>query len=193
MALITWIVTNVTSILLPFRLSSPFYRWAYALPAHETYEALTNNWSSGCNPHLYYALPILFAYEIIGLAATAVGVYRRCHFAVIAEEAAEEVMRLRVEMALKLDSERGGNLGLRGEESNANGLQLEANGELSVSKTRTTNLQKNMPERMMTMAEETNEADLEREIEELGSEIVRMETRASQGGNLGPSFKLVGS
>lgn len=88
MALISWIITNVTSIVLPFSLSPSFYRWAYALPAHEAYEALTDNWSSGCNPHLYYALPILFAYEIIGLAATSVGVYRRCHFAAVAEVAA---------------------------------------------------------------------------------------------------------
>ncbi|KFZ14597.1 hypothetical protein V502_06000 [Pseudogymnoascus sp. VKM F-4520 (FW-2644)] len=193
MALISWIVTNVTSILLPFSLSPSFYRWAYALPAHEAYEALTNNWSSGCNPHLYYALPILFAYEIIGLAATAVGVYRRCHFAVVAEEAAQEAMRLRMEVTLKLEHERSGYLGLSYDESNANGLQKDANGVPSVSKAGITSLQKNIPNKLRTMAEEKNRADMETAIEELGNEIVRMETRASQGANLGPSFRLVGS
>ncbi|KFZ02651.1 hypothetical protein V500_00041 [Pseudogymnoascus sp. VKM F-4518 (FW-2643)] len=175
MALISWIVTNVTSILLPFSLSPSFYRWAYALPAHEAYEALTNNWSSGCNPHLYYALPILFAYEIIGLAATA------------------EAMRLRMEVTFKLEHERSGYLGLSYDESNANGLQKDANGGPSVSKAGITSLQKNIPNKMRTMAEEKNRADMETAIEELGNEIVRMETRASQGANLGPSFRLVGS
>ncbi|OBT75369.1 hypothetical protein VF21_04709 [Pseudogymnoascus sp. 05NY08] len=163
MALISWIITNVTSILLPFSLSPSFYRWAYALPAHEAYEALTNNWSSGCNPHLYYALPIL-----------------RCHFAVVAEEAAQEVMRLRIEVALKVERERGGHLEPRNDESKANGLHQDANGEPSVSETRTTDIQKNILKRTRNMAEDKNMADMETEIEQLGSEIVRMETRANQ-------------
>ncbi|OBT56128.1 hypothetical protein VE04_02790 [Pseudogymnoascus sp. 24MN13] len=193
MALISWIITNVTSILLPFSLSPSFYRWAYALPAHEAYEALTNNWSSGCNPHLYYALPILFAYEVIGLAATAIGVYRRCHFAVVAEEAAQEAMRLRIEVALKLEREPNDHLGPSDDESKANGLQQDSNGEPSVLNTSTTDLQKNMPKEMGNTAEEKNREDMETEIDELRSEIVRMETQASQGGNVGPSFRLVGT
>ncbi|OBT68616.1 hypothetical protein VE03_01806 [Pseudogymnoascus sp. 23342-1-I1] len=178
MALISWIITNITSILLPFSLSSPFYRWAYALPAHEAYEALTNNWSSGCNPHLYYALPILFAYEMIGLAATAVGVYKRCHFAIVTEEAAQEAMRLRMEVALKHEHARSGHLVLSNDGSNTNGLQQDASDNPSISKIR-------------TLAEDKNKSDMETEIEELGNEIARMETRATQGGNLGPSFKLI--
>ncbi|KFZ14222.1 hypothetical protein V501_03361 [Pseudogymnoascus sp. VKM F-4519 (FW-2642)] len=193
MALISWIITNVTSILLPFSLSPSFYRWAYALPAHEAYEALTNNWSSGCNPHLYYALPILFAYEVIGLAATAIGVYRRCHFAVVAEEAAQDAMRLRIEVALKLEREQNDHLGPSDDESKACGLQQDANGEPSVLNTSTTDLQKNMPKGMRNTAENKNRADMETKIEELRIEIVRMETQASHGGNVGPSFRLVGS
>ncbi|KFY72191.1 hypothetical protein V499_07658 [Pseudogymnoascus sp. VKM F-103] len=193
MALISWIITNVTSILLPFSLSPSFYRWAYALPAHEAYEALTNNWSSGCNPHLHYALPILFAYEVIGLVATAIGVYRRCHFAVVAEEAAQEAMRLRIEVALKLEREPNDHLGPSDDGSKANGLQQDSNGEPSVLNTSTTDLQKNMPKEMRNTAEDKNRADMETEIDELRSEIVRMETQASQGGNLGPSFRLVGT
>lgn len=100
MVLISWIVTNVTSILIPFSLTSPFYRWAYALPAHEAYELLTDNWSGGCNPHIHFGLPILLAYEIIGLFFTSVGVYRRCHFAVKAREAAEEAARAEKEPSM---------------------------------------------------------------------------------------------
>lgn len=176
MALITWIVTNVTSILIPFSLSSQFYRWAYALPAHEAYEALTDNWSGGCNPHLHYALPILFAYEIIGLFFTSVGVYRRCHFAVVAEEAAQEVIRLRVEVAMKLEREHNGPL-VSGKDDN---------GDLKMV---TTSIQNGMQRE----AENENKQNLEREIDELDNEIVRMETWASKTENLGPSFRLVGS
>jgi hypothetical protein len=43
------------------------------------------------------------------------------------------------------------------------------------------------------MAEVKNRADMEADIEELGNKIASIETRASQGGNLGPSFRLVGS
>ncbi|KFY37741.1 hypothetical protein V495_07000 [Pseudogymnoascus sp. VKM F-4514 (FW-929)] len=193
MALITWIITNVTSILLPFSLSHSFYRWAYALPAHEAYEALTDNWSSGCNPHLYYALPILFAYEIIGLAATAVGVYRRCHFAVVAEEAGEEAIRLRLEVALKVERERSGTLKPSYDENNTNDLPQDTNDGASVSKARLTSLHTDVPKETRTMAEVKNRADMEADIEGLGKEIVRIETRASRGGNLGPSFRLVGS
>ncbi|KFY03852.1 hypothetical protein O988_01161 [Pseudogymnoascus sp. VKM F-3808] len=193
MALISWIIANVTSILLPFSLSHPFYRWAYALPAHEAYEALTNNWSSGCNPHLYYALPILFAYEVIGIVATAVGVYKRCHFAVVAEEAAQEAIRLRLEVALKIERERSGNVIPSYGENNANGLQQDTNDGASISKARSTSLQTDVPKETRTMEEVKNRTDMETDIEELGNKIASIETRASQGGNLGPSFRLVGS
>ena len=75
MALITQVVFNVTSILLPFELSPAFYRWAYAVPAHEVYQVLVDIWSSGCNPQLSYALPILFALELIGLVLSSLGVF----------------------------------------------------------------------------------------------------------------------
>ncbi|KAJ5455665.1 uncharacterized protein N7458_003929 [Penicillium daleae] len=83
MALISWIVLNVTSILLPFELSPGFYKWGYALPAHSVFNVLIDIWSGGCNPQLFYGLPVLFVYEICGLALSTLGVYRRCHYAMI--------------------------------------------------------------------------------------------------------------
>jgi len=103
MSLISWIVFNVTSILVPFDLSPRFYRWAYAMPAHEVYQTLVDIWSRGCNPRLHIALPILFAWELLGLCFSALGVYRRCHYAVLAAEAQENAFRSRVEAAVAFE------------------------------------------------------------------------------------------
>jgi hypothetical protein len=103
MLLITWIVFNVTSILIPFELSPRFYRWSYAMPAHAVYQILIDIWSTGCNPQLSYALPILFVFEILGLLLSVVGVYRRCHYAVIAGEAAEAAFNDRVAVAMAFE------------------------------------------------------------------------------------------
>jgi hypothetical protein len=93
MALITWIVLNVTSILLPFELSPAFYQWGYALPAHALYQILIDIWSGGCNPQLDYALPVLFAYELSSLALSCIGVYRRSHLAFVANEGEEKKLQ----------------------------------------------------------------------------------------------------
>ncbi|KAL2213879.1 hypothetical protein CC79DRAFT_1362667 [Sarocladium strictum] len=194
MMLITWIVTNVTSIILPFALSSPFYRWGYALPAHAVYEILTDNWSSGCNPHLHFALPILFAYEVIGLVLTTIGVYRRCHLAVEAEEAGQEAMRLRVEVAVKKEREQARLEILNDLGNNEQGSSRETGDVLARSRTRRSSYREGPPsERDPAQTEKDNEESLERNIESMDNEIVRMETYASQGRNLGPSFRLVGS
>jgi hypothetical protein len=110
MLLITWIIFNVSSILVPFELSPGFYRWSYAMPAHEVFQTLIHIWSKGCNPQIYYALPTLFVLELVGLLLGVVGVYRRCHYAVVVEEAADAAFRDRVAVALatekRLDAER---------------------------------------------------------------------------------------
>ncbi|PWY69103.1 nitrosoguanidine resistance protein SNG1 [Aspergillus heteromorphus CBS 117.55] len=85
MALISWIVVNVTSILLPFELQPMFYKGGYALPAHAAFQVLVDVWSGGCNPLLGYAVPVMLAYEVLGVLGSVVGVYRRAHFAVLAE------------------------------------------------------------------------------------------------------------
>jgi len=100
MALVSWMVLNVTSILLPFELSPGFYKWGYALPAHGVFNALIDIWSRGCNPQLYYALPVLFVYEILGLILSSIGVYRRSHYAVIKQEMEEKQLQERIAAAV---------------------------------------------------------------------------------------------
>lgn len=100
MALITWIVTNVTSILLQFELLPGFYKVGFGLPAHAVFQVLINIWSGGCNPLLYYALPVLFVYEILGVIFSSIGVYRRAHYASIKAETEEKACEERVAAAL---------------------------------------------------------------------------------------------
>lgn len=100
MALICWIVLNVTSILLPFELAPGFYKWGYALPAHSIFNTLIDIWSHGCNPVLDYALPVLFAYEVVALCLSSLGVYRRAHYSSIKQEADEKAFQERVAAAI---------------------------------------------------------------------------------------------
>ncbi|PNY29191.1 Nitrosoguanidine resistance protein SNG1 [Tolypocladium capitatum] len=188
MALIAWVAMNVTSIVFPFDLSSPFYRLGYALPAHAAYEVLTDIWSGGCNPHLQSALPILFAYELSGILWTGLGVYRRCHYAVITEEAAQEAVRMRVEAALKLEREHDRRLG---RENIDESVREDENGESSRADENAGDF--NRRTQRDKEAEEADRQQAERELEELGGEIERMETRATRMANFGPSFYLVGT
>ncbi|KAI2714352.1 hypothetical protein CBS147354_7521 [Penicillium roqueforti] len=100
MALISWVVSNVTSILLPFELAPAFYKLGFALPAHSVFQVLIDIWSSGCNPQLYFALPILFVYEILGITSSSIGVYRRAHYACIEQEIEEKACKERVTAAI---------------------------------------------------------------------------------------------
>jgi hypothetical protein len=106
MALISWVILNVTSILLPFELSPGWYRVGYLFPAHAVYQTLTDIWSRGCNPHLDYALPVMFAWWVLTLAGAAVGVYRRCHYATLAVEAEARALKERVEAAVNFERVR---------------------------------------------------------------------------------------
>lgn len=74
---LTWVIANVTSTIYPFDLSPGFYRVGYALPAHEIYSVLVTIWSEGCNDCLYRALPILFAWEGVSVAAAIGGMFYR--------------------------------------------------------------------------------------------------------------------
>ncbi|KAJ5938074.1 hypothetical protein N7454_004416 [Penicillium verhagenii] len=100
MALITWVVLNVTSILLPFELSPAFFQVGYAIPGHSVFQILIDIWSGGCNPQLNYALPVMFAYEIVSLTLSSIGVYRRAHYASIKQEGDERSMQQRIEAAI---------------------------------------------------------------------------------------------
>ncbi|KAK6070470.1 nitrosoguanidine resistance protein [Seiridium cupressi] len=106
MALISWTVMNVTSILLPLELSPDFYRIGYMFPAHEVYETLLDIWSRGCNLHLRYSLPILFAWEILGFILSALGVLRRSHYATLAEEKQEKQFNERLNAAIEFGRHR---------------------------------------------------------------------------------------
>jgi hypothetical protein len=106
MALITWVVLNVASVLLPFELSSPFYKWGYAIPAHCLYQILVDIWSSGCNPVLYYALPVLFAYEVSSSILCAIGVHRRCHYAMVKQDQDAEALQVRIDAAVRFEMKK---------------------------------------------------------------------------------------
>ncbi|KAJ9136519.1 putative Nitrosoguanidine resistance protein SNG1 [Pleurostoma richardsiae] len=106
MALISWVIFNVTSILLPFELCPGFYRIGYAAPAHEVYQVLIDIWSRGCNPQLYYALPIMFTWEVAGVCLSALGVYRRCHYTTLAEQDQEKKFKERLDAAMEFERKR---------------------------------------------------------------------------------------
>lgn len=106
MCLISWMMLNSTSILLPFELSAAFYKWGYALPAHSVFNVLIDIWSGGCNPQLDYGLPVLFGYEIVGLVLSSIGVYRRAHYAVIKQEKDEKDLEERITAAIARREDR---------------------------------------------------------------------------------------
>lgn len=78
---LTWMILNVSSTISPFELNPGFYRWGYALPAHETYQILVQIWSHGCNNQLHIALPILFSWWVIGIVLVVYATYYRCNAA----------------------------------------------------------------------------------------------------------------
>jgi hypothetical protein len=184
MALIAWVVLNVTSILTPFELSSGFYRWAYAMPAHEVFQVLIDIWSRGCNPQLHYALPILFALEVSGLFLSALGVYRRCHYAVLAAEAQEAGFQGRVETALALERKRDQD---RREQEASQGA---AEGVAEADNRASDGAEKEMDVGNIEEAEgQKDRAEIADMIRKEDSEIHREETRAGRC-NFGPSFDL---
>ncbi|KAI3398257.1 hypothetical protein diail_9595 [Diaporthe ilicicola] len=181
MALISWVLFNVTSVLLPFELSPGFFRVGYAAPAHEVYQVLIDIWSRGCNPKLYYALPILFAWWVWGLVASALGVYRRCHYAVIHEQKEARQFQERLDAAVQFERQKG----------------MEPKGQDTRSRTRS-------PVRPVAatvsdekQATEAAESDDPRMREQLAGTIRREESRARREQaredrtcSFGPAFSL---
>lgn len=90
---LTWVIINVGSTISPFELNPGFFRWGYALPAHEVYQVLVQIWSDGCQDQSYRALPILFSWWIVGLATVIYATYYRCQTALKAKSEAEAVKR----------------------------------------------------------------------------------------------------
>ncbi|KAK0741541.1 hypothetical protein B0T18DRAFT_432634 [Schizothecium vesticola] len=106
MALIAWIIINVTSVILPLELSAAFYRVGYAMPAHTVFNTMLDIWSRGCNPTLRYSLPTLFAWEVATFGLSALGVLRRCHCAVLGEERQAREFKERVDAAVAFEMAR---------------------------------------------------------------------------------------
>ncbi|OQV06165.1 hypothetical protein CLAIMM_10780 [Cladophialophora immunda] len=79
--ILTWIVLNLSSSVSPLELNPTFYHWGYALPDNEAYSLLTDIWSHGAVPVLHRALPILFAWLLVGASAAIFGHFRRCRHA----------------------------------------------------------------------------------------------------------------
>jgi hypothetical protein len=174
MALISWVVFNVTSILLPFSLSPAFYSYGYVFPAHEVYQILLDIWSRGCNPTLHYALPILFALEVSGLFISALGIYRRCHYAVVKEENEKKAFQNHLDTALAFELSKRSEERTQRRESMVQGVESDEKTE-------------------RTEADE--ERDVERDREELAqvitradNELRRAQTSASRGISFGPAF-----
>ncbi|KAG9682430.1 hypothetical protein KCU95_g14298, partial [Aureobasidium melanogenum] len=90
---LTWVILNVTSTIWPFELAPGFYRWGYALPAHEVWQVLIQIWSGGAVDRLYQALPILFTWEIVFLPLAVVALNHRCAVAEREHKAMEEERR----------------------------------------------------------------------------------------------------
>ncbi|KAE9974518.1 hypothetical protein EG328_003788 [Venturia inaequalis] len=176
MALISWVILNVTSILLPFELSPGFYKYAYVFPAHEVYQILLDIWSRGCNPQLHFALPVLFALELSGLFISALGIHRRCHYATIREENEGKAFQDRVDDALAFE------LGKRGQDR-------LARRESVVQSTHNTE----KTEVVEKTGVEEEQVDVEKDRAELSNIISRTDDRARReqplsGISFGPAF-----
>ena len=79
--IITWIFLNISATISPFESTPGFYWWGYALPAYSTYEILTYVWSDGPAPELHRALPIMFAWWLVGLASSTLAHRSKCRLA----------------------------------------------------------------------------------------------------------------
>jgi hypothetical protein len=164
MALISWIVFNVTSILLPLDLSPGFYKIGYMFPAYEAYQVLVDIWSGGCNPQLQHALPVMIAWELIGVVLGGLGIFRRCHFASLAEEEKTREFNERLEAAL--DSEKKREREIREAEVEPKAAEIT------------------------TRIEKKGRQELTEVIKAEENQIYREQRRASKACNFGPSFDL---
>jgi flagellar biosynthesis GTPase FlhF len=153
------------------------------MPAHEVYQVLVDIWSGGCNPQLRYALPILFSWEVIGLAFSTLGVYRRCHYAVIAEEAQENAFNERLNTAMAFEKKR--------DEERKKELMVEMK-EKRGSESPTFESQEERDDRIQV--EEKEQEDVREELTSVirneNEQLQRERTRKASRVDFGPSFDL---
>ncbi|TLD35833.1 putative Nitrosoguanidine resistance protein SNG1 [Venturia nashicola] len=182
MSLISWVILNVASIILPFELSPGFYKYGYVYPAHEVYQVLLDIWSRGCNPQLHYALPVLFALELSGLLISALGIHRRCHYATIKEENEKQAFQDRVDNALAFE------LGKREQDRVARTASVT---QKSDSDEKKEEIERTEDE--IERTEEDKQADVEKDRAELRKIISRADSRVKReqplsGISFGPAF-----
>lgn len=90
------ILISIASTFTPFQLSPGFFRWGYAIPAHELYQVLIEIWSDGCNNRLYHALPILFSWWISLFALSFLSLAFKCHRCVREQKQKSTELELKV-------------------------------------------------------------------------------------------------
>lgn len=179
MALVSWIIFNVTSTLLPFELSPAFYRIGFIFPAHELYQVLIDIWSRGCNPQLHYALPILFTWELLTLISSAFGVFRRCHFAVLGEELQKKEFKERLDAAVAFEMERENEM----KQKHPAPAKPEADQKHEEA----------LPEQAISEGEDEERVvreELALVLEQVNTRQQREQERASTACNFGPTFNL---
>jgi hypothetical protein len=79
--ILLWIMLNISSSISPLELQAGFYHWGIALPSHEAYSILVTIWTGGAHNRLYRALPVLFAWWIVGNITTSIAHVCACHIA----------------------------------------------------------------------------------------------------------------
>ncbi|KAL4785029.1 hypothetical protein BJX76DRAFT_325793 [Aspergillus varians] len=107
--IVSWVILNVSSTVAPLELSPGFFRWTYALPAHEVYQVLVQIWSHGCQNRSYRTLPILFSWWIVGLVMLGFAVRHRCKIAIAMEKHEDTVEKKdqRASPSIRLKGESG--------------------------------------------------------------------------------------
>ncbi|OCK80208.1 hypothetical protein K432DRAFT_298150 [Lepidopterella palustris CBS 459.81] len=80
-AVLTWIFLNISTTISPLELQPGFYYWGICLPASNAYSVLVTIWSGGGDNRLYRALPIMFAWWIVGNLLSMAAHLRACHLA----------------------------------------------------------------------------------------------------------------
>lgn len=181
LALISWVIFNVTSIVLPFELSPGFYRIGFAAPAHEVFQVLIDIWSRGCNPKLRYALPILFVWWIWGLVMSGLGVFRRAHYASLEEQEQTRQFQHRLDAAIQFERQR--ELELR--ERNVLGMATTHDTLRTGSEKKYSDLVSSGPE-----GDSRAQADLAGVLAREDSRVRRERSRESQTYSFGPAFTL---
>lgn len=74
--MLTWIIFNVTSAVMPFEIAPGFYRIGYGFPGYNIYSLQVRAWS-GCTRQLHINLPILFAWWLVGHVAVVFSILKR--------------------------------------------------------------------------------------------------------------------